>query len=187
MAISGIAIPVSYHPCQVTACHTKIGHQSMNSTGTQSSDYKLWLDNMIWYQTDSSSNDHQGNKPDWWEHNQPIDPGPDQTGMVHNTIKDDIIIWKCLPDYWPFVRGIHQSLVDSPHKGPVMQRFDVLFVVSLNNLPLISKTMTLMWRHCSVLMTEIATQSNWWRIRFAYKEWSQNIAGLFESYDSFKR
>ena len=22
--------------------------------------------------------------------------------------------------YWPFVRGIHQSLVDSPHKGPVM-------------------------------------------------------------------
>ena len=23
--------------------------------------------------------------------------------------------------YWPFVRGIHQSLVDSPHKGPVMQ------------------------------------------------------------------
>ena len=24
--------------------------------------------------------------------------------------------------YWPFVRGIHQSLVDSPHKGPVMQK-----------------------------------------------------------------
>ena len=23
--------------------------------------------------------------------------------------------------YWPFVRGIHQSLVDSPHKGLVMQ------------------------------------------------------------------
>ena len=24
--------------------------------------------------------------------------------------------------YWPFVRGIHQSLVDSPHKGPVIQK-----------------------------------------------------------------
>ena len=24
------------------------------------------------------------------------------------------------PHYWPFVRGIHQWLVDSPHKGPVM-------------------------------------------------------------------
>ena len=23
---------------------------------------------------------------------------------------------------WPFVRGIHRSLVDSPHKGPVMQK-----------------------------------------------------------------
>ena len=24
--------------------------------------------------------------------------------------------------YWPFVRGIHQWLVDSPHKGPVNQK-----------------------------------------------------------------
>ena len=24
--------------------------------------------------------------------------------------------------YWPFMRVIHQSLVDSPHKGPVMQK-----------------------------------------------------------------
>ena len=39
-----------------------------------------------------------------------------------------------LPHYWPFVRGIHQLLVDSPHKGLVIQIFDVYFVVSLNNL-----------------------------------------------------
>ena len=37
-------------------------------------------------------------------------------------------------NYWPFVRGIHQSLADSPRKGPVMQRFDVSFVVNLNKL-----------------------------------------------------
>ena len=30
---------------------------------------------------------------------------------------DDVIKWKHFPHYWPFMRGIHQSLVDSPHKG----------------------------------------------------------------------
>ena len=29
----------------------------------------------------------------------------------------DVIKWKHFPRYWPFVRGIHLSLVDSPHKG----------------------------------------------------------------------
>ena len=32
-------------------------------------------------------------------------------------IPDDVIKWKHFPRYWPFVRGIHQSLVNSPHKG----------------------------------------------------------------------
>ena len=30
---------------------------------------------------------------------------------------DDVIKWKYLPRYWPFVRGIHRSLVNSSHKG----------------------------------------------------------------------
>ena len=30
---------------------------------------------------------------------------------------DDIIKWKHFPHYWPFVRGIHQSPMNSPHKG----------------------------------------------------------------------
>ena len=32
-------------------------------------------------------------------------------------IHDDVIKWKHSPHYWPFVRGIHRSLMDSPHKG----------------------------------------------------------------------
>ena len=32
---------------------------------------------------------------------------------------DDVIIWKLFPRSWPFVRGIHRSQVNSPHKGPV--------------------------------------------------------------------
>ena len=30
---------------------------------------------------------------------------------------DDVIKWKHFPRYWPFVREIHQSLVNFPHKG----------------------------------------------------------------------
>ena len=29
---------------------------------------------------------------------------------------EDVIKWKHFPRYWPFVRGIHRSLVNSPHK-----------------------------------------------------------------------
>ena len=32
-------------------------------------------------------------------------------------IHDDVIRWKHFPRYWPFVRGIHRSMVNSPHKG----------------------------------------------------------------------
>ena len=30
---------------------------------------------------------------------------------------DDVNKWKHFPRYWPFVRGIHRSPVNSPHKG----------------------------------------------------------------------
>ena len=30
---------------------------------------------------------------------------------------DDVIKWKHFARYWPFVRGIHRSPVNSPHKG----------------------------------------------------------------------
>ena len=39
------------------------------------------------------------------------------TGMDSPTIHDDVIKWKHFPRYWPFVRGIHGSPVNSPHKG----------------------------------------------------------------------
>ena len=32
-------------------------------------------------------------------------------------VHDDVIKWKHLARYWPFVRGIHRSPVNSPHKG----------------------------------------------------------------------
>ena len=33
------------------------------------------------------------------------------------TNHDDVIKWKHFPRYWPFVRWIHRSPVNSPHKG----------------------------------------------------------------------
>ena len=54
-----------------------------------------------------------------------------QRGMVYNInlslvlagnnadelLHDDVIKWTHFQHYWPFVRGIHRSPVDSPHKG----------------------------------------------------------------------
>ena len=37
--------------------------------------------------------------------------------MVVLAQHDDVIKWKHFPRYWPFVRGIHRSPVNSPHKG----------------------------------------------------------------------
>ena len=38
---------------------------------------------------------------------------PNQSVWSH----DDVIKWKHFPRYWPFVRRIHRSPVNSPHKG----------------------------------------------------------------------
>ena len=32
----------------------------------------------------------------------------------------DVMTWKRIPNYWPFVRGIHRPPIDSPHRGPGM-------------------------------------------------------------------
>ena len=37
--------------------------------------------------------------------------------ILHNSDRGDVIKWKHFPHYWPFVRGIHRSPVNSPHKG----------------------------------------------------------------------
>ena len=37
-----------------------------------------------------------------------------RAGLV---VYDDGVKWKHFPRYWPFVRGIHRSPVNSPHKG----------------------------------------------------------------------
>ena len=40
-----------------------------------------------------------------------------QSHMASQSHHDDFIKWKHFPRYWPFVRGIHRSPVNSPYKG----------------------------------------------------------------------
>ena len=41
-----------------------------------------------------------------------------KTSLGHHGIEHDgVIKWRYFPRYWPFVRGIHRSPVNSPHKG----------------------------------------------------------------------
>ena len=42
---------------------------------------------------------------------------PDKIQFVYSALRDDVIKWKHFPRYWPFVRGIHRSPVNSPHKS----------------------------------------------------------------------
>ena len=44
---------------------------------------------------------------------------------LNNLIHDDVIKWKHFPRYWPLVRGIHRSPVNSPHRG--QWRGDLMF------------------------------------------------------------
>ena len=42
---------------------------------------------------------------------------PEMTVVCISRNHDDVIKWKHFPHYWPFVRGIHRSPVNSQHKG----------------------------------------------------------------------
>ena len=47
---------------------------------------------------------------------------------------DDVIKWKHFLRYWPFVRGIHRSPVNSPHKGQWRGALMFFFVLCLKTV-----------------------------------------------------
>ena len=53
----------------------------------------------------------------------------------------DVMTWKYFPLYWPLVVTIHQWPVHVPHKGPVMQNFNVFNVKETVKLLAICDTM----------------------------------------------
>ena len=61
----------------------------------------------------------------WWRHDviilsmSPLCCEPLMGRLLPKRVKvhNGVIKWKHFPRYWPFVRGIHRSPVNSPHKG----------------------------------------------------------------------
>ena len=47
-------------------------------------------------------------------------------------VHDDVIKWKHFPRYWPFVRGIHRSSVNSAHKGQWRGALMLSLICALN-------------------------------------------------------
>ena len=85
----------------------------------------------------------------------------DANGSIWQYIDhDDVIKWKHFPRYWSFVRGIHRSPVNSPHKG---QWRDAFFDLRPNKR--LSKqswgwwfetSSRWLWCHCNVIVSVMA-------------------------------
>ena len=86
---------------------------------------------------------------DFWKR---VFPGDICTKGLH----DDVIKWKHFPRYWPFVRGINRSPLNSPHKGQWRGSFDVFFDLRLNKRSCkqsrrrwFETPSRSLWRHCN--------------------------------------
>ena len=69
---------------------------------------------------------------------------------------DDVIKWKHFPRYWPFVRGIHRSPVNSPHKSQWRGALMFSLICALNKRLskqswgwLFETPSRPLWRHCN--------------------------------------
>ena len=62
---------------------------------------------------------HEANMGPIWGRRDPGGPhvGPMNVAIWDDISHDDVIKWTHFPRYWPFVRGIYQSPVNSPHKS----------------------------------------------------------------------
>ena len=80
---------------------------------------------------------------------------PDANIITTVSNHDDDIKWKHFPRYWPFVRRIHRSPVNSPHKG--QWRGDLMFFYMHQNNRLSTQSRhrwletpsRSLWRHCN--------------------------------------
>ena len=64
---------------------------------------------------------------------------------------DDVIKWKHFPRYWPFVRGIPRSPVNSPHKG---QWRGALMFSLISTVEQIMETLVI-WDATALIMTSL--------------------------------
>ena len=80
------------------------------------------------------------------------------------TPQSEVIRWKRFPHYCPIVRGIHQSPMNSRHKGTGVQRFDASFDVSLNKRSR-NRWSEMARRLCVVILLRHSVEPDQWFIR----------------------
>ena len=83
------------------------------------------------YQIHSHSNDHQTTYHFLVDRIK-VYPFLNDPGLSFLASHDDVIEWKHFPRYWPFVRGIHQSPLNSPHKGQWRRALTVCICAWIN-------------------------------------------------------
>ena len=80
---------------------------------------KKWYSSMLCYSLYKNIDDSSAS-PMWIQHlisNNNVAAVSPWTYHLQIQNHDDVIKWKHFPRNWPFVRGIHRSPVNSPHKG----------------------------------------------------------------------
>ena len=90
------------------------------------------------------------------------------TLCVGKTAHDDVIKWKLFPRYWPFVREIHRSPVNSPHKGQWRGALMCSLICALNIrlskqswgwwFETLSRSL---WRHCNAAFMVLIICEKW--------------------------
>ena len=96
-------------------------------------------------------------RPQWVNHSIMIlVNGQAYTGQIGKwpwhctTTHDDVIKWKHFPRYWPFLRGIHRSPVNSTHKGQWRRAFLFFYLRLSRRLSKQSRHWWFMMPSCSL-------------------------------------
>ena len=80
---------------------------------------------------------------------------------------DGLIKWKHVPRYWPFVRGIHRCLVNSPHKGQWLGALVLSLICALTNGWVNNRDAGDLMRHRAhydVTVMDMTGEQCWWSL-----------------------
>ena len=87
-------------------------------------------------------------------------------------VHDDVIKWNHFSRYWPFVRGIHRSPVNSPHKGQWRRALMFSLICALNKRMgkqswgwWFETPSRSLWRHGNVLRCNLSMSITWKDVR----------------------
>ena len=97
---------------------------------------------------------------------------PKRTDYMFYTfsIYGDVIKWEQFPRYWPFVRGIHRSPVNSPHKGQWRETVMFSWIYAWINGWVKNREAGDLRRHRAHYDVIVMRRAQWW-----YWWWGNNI------------